>query len=123
MLEHSRIKEDAVKAARLVAWLLMSSIVILSVVPPGLRPETALPHSAEHFGIFFATGAAFMFGYNRYKFQLVIGLIGFAGLVEIVQIFIPGRHARLSDFIVDAAALPLGMAIASLVRGIKVTSG
>jgi VanZ family protein len=107
--------EYVVKAARLSAWVLAGAIVILSVVPASLRPETHQPHSLEHFGIFFATGVAFGLGYSCQTLSLGIRLIGFAGFVEVVQILIPGRHARLSDFIVDAIALCLGIAIASLV--------
>ena len=114
MLGYSRITELVVKAARLSAWVLSGAIVILSIVPAPLRPETPVPHSLEHFGIFFATGVAFAFGYSSRTLNLVIELIGFAGFVEVVQILIPGRHARLSDFIVDAVALCLGVAIASL---------
>ena len=55
-----------------------------------------------------------MFGYSQRALKLAVALVGFAGFIEIVQIFVPGRHARLTDFIVDAAALPVGMAIASL---------
>jgi VanZ family protein len=108
------LKECAIKIARLSAWLLAASIIIVSVVPPWLRPETNLPHHFEHFGVFCATGAAFMFGYSQRALKLAVALVGFAGFIEIVQIFVPGRHARLTDFIVDAAALPVGMAIASL---------
>ena len=114
MLGYFRITELVVKAARLSAWVLAVAIVILSIVPASSRPETPLPHSIEHFGIFFATGVAFALGYSSRTLNLVIGLIGFAGFVEVVQILIPGRHARLSDFIVDAVALCLGIAIASL---------
>jgi VanZ family protein len=36
-------------------------------------------------------------------------LVIFAGTVEIAQLFVPGRHARLSDFIVDALAISAGL--------------
>jgi VanZ family protein len=39
----------------------------------------------------------------------------FAGFVEIAQLFVPGRHARLSDFIVDALAMCVG-ALAVMLR-------
>jgi hypothetical protein len=29
---------------RIVAWLMLSVIVVLTVVPPGLRPSTFVPH-------------------------------------------------------------------------------
>lgn len=109
------MKERVIRISRLSAWLLAAAIVILSIVPPQLRPETNLPHNVEHFGIFFATGAMFTFGYSQQMLKLAALLIGFAGLVEIAQIFVPGRHARLCDFIVDASAVTIGIAIVSLI--------
>jgi len=41
-------------------------------------------------------------------------LVIFAGAVELAQTGVPGRHARLSDFIVDALAACVGVAIASI---------
>ena len=35
----------------------------------------------------------------------MVGLVIFAGAIEIAQVLIPGRHARLSDFLVDAVSM------------------
>ena len=77
-----------------------------------------MPHSLEHFAIFLATGIAFTCGYSWRALEVAVALVVFAGLIEIVQIYVPGRHARLSDFIVDAAALCVGIAVA-LVAGAR----
>jgi VanZ family protein len=91
-------------SARTGAWLLAVAIIVLSLVPPSLRPETDLPHDLEHFAIFVATGVAFGVGYIRRPGLVMISLMIFAGAIELAQIVVPGRHARLSDFIVDALA-------------------
>jgi hypothetical protein len=44
--------------ARAAAWILVTSIVVLSLVPPDLRPVTAFPDYVEHFGIYVTTGLA-----------------------------------------------------------------
>ena len=106
-------------AARIIAWSLATAIVVLSVVPPGLRPETAAPHHLEHFIIYSATGFAFGLGYDRKHSLLAPLLVVFSGLVEIVQLFVPGRHARLGDFVIDAAAISLGLFTVSLVNWIR----
>jgi hypothetical protein len=102
------------KAARIAAWILTALIVILSLVPPTLRPESGAPHSLEHFTIFAATGFAFGLGYRRRHDFLAILLIMFSGAIEIAQLFVQGRHARLGDFIIDAFAACIGLVIASL---------
>jgi VanZ family protein len=102
------------KAARIAAWTLAAVIVILSLVPPTLRPETGTPHSFEHFTIFAATGFAFGLGYKRRHDLIAILLVIFTGVIEIAQLFVPGRHARLGDFIIDAVAACIGLVMASL---------
>jgi VanZ family protein len=107
----------ALNESRAAAWLLAAAIIAVSTVPPWLRPETGLPRNLEHFTIFFVTGLAFGFGYRDNPVRTAMMLAFFAGVIEIIQIFMPGRHARLSDFIVDACAPCVGVIIVSLVRG------
>jgi VanZ family protein len=103
---------------RTFAWILAFVIAALSVVPPWLRPETSAPHHFEHFAIFFSTGIAFGLGYHRRPILISTALLLFAALIEIAQIFVPGRHARLSDFIVDGIAVVIGAMSAALARRI-----
>ena len=103
-------------AIRLVAWALAAVIVILSIVPPGLRPETNIPHDLEHAGIFLLTGLAFGLAYDYSKGLLTSYTVAFSAAVELIQLFVPGRHARLSDFGVDSAAICLGLIMAWLAR-------
>ena len=112
-----------IKAARVAGWLLTVAIIVLSLVPPWLRPETDAPHSLEHFAIFFATGIAFGVGYTRRPGSDTISLVMLAGAIELAQIVVPGRHARLSDFIVDALAACVGVAIASFVAARTLEQG
>jgi VanZ family protein len=105
--------------ARIIALGLAAAIVILSVVPPTLRPETGLPHGFEHFAIYWATGLAFALGYELRPGLLATLLVSFSGAVEIAQLFVPGRHAGLGDFIVDALAITIG-AMTALVAQIGV---
>jgi VanZ family protein len=101
--------------SRIAAWILVAVIAILSLVPHQLRPETGLPNNFEHAGIFAAAGAAFGLGYNRRPSLLMIGLVIFAGAIEIAQVLIPGRHARLSDFIVDTASMCATVMVGSII--------
>jgi VanZ family protein len=103
-----------IAVGRIGAWLLTVVIIVLSLVPAWLRPETNVPHNFEHFSIFFATGVAFGVGYSRRPYLVIVMLVVFAGAVELAQIVIPSRHARLSDFIVDALAACVGAAISSI---------
>jgi len=99
------------EAARVAGWFLAAVIAVLSLVPPWLRPETGAPHNLEHLAIFAATGFAFGLAYNRSPALVMVALVTFAGAIEVAQLFVPGRHARLSDFIVDALSLCIGAAV------------
>src|SRR5262245_33534569 len=103
-----------------VAWALATVIFFLSVAPPSARPVTNAGHNVEHLLIFIATGVAFGLGYPRRFWFLAVAMVAFAATVELAQILAPGRHARLSDFIVDAAASCLGVGVSYLL--VKMTA-
>jgi VanZ family protein len=105
--------------ARIVAWGLAASIAVVSVVPPNLRPESGLPHGLEHVVIYWAGGVTFALAYELMPVLFVTVLIIFSGAVELTQLFVPGRHARVSDFIVDAAASIVGLITVSLVAQMR----
>ena len=100
--------------SRFGGWLLALLITALSLVPPDFRLESGTPHHFEHFAIFFATGAAFGLGYSSDRRLPAVALVLFAGAIEFAQIFTLGRHARLSDFFVDALAACIGVALSAL---------
>jgi VanZ family protein len=103
----------AQKICRASAWLLALAIVVLSLVPPFYRPITEASHNVEHLAIFLATGFTFCVAYPDRPCALAIGLVIFCGAIELAQRWVPGRHARLSDFIVDAAAACIGLGVTS----------
>jgi VanZ family protein len=107
------------KSAQIVAWILAAAVVLLSIVPPELRPQTGAPHNVEHLMAYAATGFAFGLGYGRRHDMLALLLVVLCGTVEVTQLFIPGRHARLGDFIVDAFAVSAGLLTGSLLHRIS----
>jgi hypothetical protein len=118
-MHHTPSRRWVCLTARIVAWSLAAAIVVLSVVPADLRPDTGVPHALEHFLIYASTGLAFGFGYDRKGGLLAVLLVIFAGCVEVAQLFVPGRHARLSDFLIDAVgigAAPIALSLARQIR-------
>lgn len=95
--------------------MLLALIAVLSLVPADLRPTTAAPHNLEHFALFAAAGAAFGLGYYRRRGLVMAALAAFAGTIELTQLAVAGRHARLEDFVVDALAVSASAAIAATV--------
>jgi VanZ family protein len=102
------------RGTRILAWLLLAVIVVLTLAPPGFRPQTPVSHTIEHAGIFLVTGIALGSGYGRRAALLYIAAIVFCAGLEIAQVFDPGRHARVSDFLVDFTAMWAGVWVGSL---------
>lgn len=100
------------RAVQLTAWLLACAITVLSLSPASLRPVTVVPHDLEHLGIFLAMGLAFGAGYFSRPWAVFGGLLIFSGVIEIAQLFVPGRHARITDFVFDAGAACVGAGLA-----------
>lgn len=96
---------------QIVAWLTLGAIGVLSLASPSFRP-TILPHNLEHAAIFALAGGAVGLGYPRRSALHMGALVLFAAVIEIAQFYAPGRHARLIDFVVDAAAACIGVGIA-----------
>jgi len=110
------------RLGRTLTWLSTPAIVILSLVPPSLRPITPLPHKGEHFAIFMMWGIAFALGYRiNFLYQLVCAVL-FAGAIEFAQYWVPGRHARISDLVVDTVAACFGVFYAQIFFGKFVNS-
>jgi len=103
-----------ITVVRGIAWLIFITIVALTIVPPDLRPVSGLPHAIEHLIIFFFLGASFAIGYKHHSYSLCFLGIIFVACLEIMQIFIPGRHARLTDFAVDAISTCAGIVVTAL---------
>src|SRR5262249_42412119 len=100
------------RLSQVLAWVLVFVIVGLSIVPPNDRVITDLPRPFEHLSIFLLTGVAFGLGYpDRYPIQS-IALVLFAAAVELMQMWVPGRHPRLSDFAAGVLGLGLGIGLA-----------
>jgi VanZ family protein len=104
------------KTLQVTAWLLALAIAVLSLIPPSLRPITNVPHPLEHLAIFLATGLAFGFGYPSRHLSQIIALVTLAGAIEIAQLWVPERHSRLGDFVVNALGLCIGVGLAYLIR-------
>jgi VanZ family protein len=101
---------------RVAAWGMLVAIVVLTVVPPTIRPDTPLPHNIEHAATFLLAGILFGTAYLGREWMLSIGAVVFCAAIEAVQLYVPGRHARISDFVIDTAAGVAGVFLGAFMR-------
>jgi VanZ family protein len=102
-------------ALRIFAWLLAAAVTFATLGPPGYRPHADISHDAEHALAFILVGLAFALAYPRQRPLVAVLSVAATGVLELLQLFAPGRHARLEDFAVDALAALAGLAIAAVI--------
>ena len=98
---------------RVAGYACVVLIGVLSLLPGTLRPDTGAPGKLEHLIAYLVTGALLALGHNApHQRWQALWLIPYAGALELAQLYIPGRHAQFSDFVVSSIGAALGVAIA-----------
>ena len=98
---------------RLIAWGLAAAIAFATLGPAEQRPHSNLGQNGEHALAFVLLGLAFGLAHTRRRSLTAVFVIAYTGLIEIMQFWAPGRHARMEDFVVDALAASLGLVAAA----------
>lgn len=106
---------------RLIAWALAVAVTFATVGPPQFRPHTALGQSGEHALAFFVVGFTFGLAYRHKRVVTALVAVVVSGAIEMLQFWAPGRHARLSDFVVDALAVCAGLAMTAALDRVNQT--
>ena len=96
---------------RLFAWLLAAAVTFATLGPASYRPHSSLGQDGEHALAFVLIGLAFGFAYPRQRLLASAIALAATALIEMLQFWAPGRHARLEDFLVDAVAACTGFAV------------
>ena len=104
---------------RVLTWCCVVLLAVLSLLPAEEMVRTGLPGRLEHFVAYAGSAAIAMAGYgeSRGGVEIIGGLWVYAGILEYLQHFSPGRHPTIKDFAASAlGALCGGLAIALLWR-------
>jgi VanZ family protein len=100
---------------KLFACCLAAAIAFVSLGPAGYRPLAySLGQDGEHALAFALLGLAFGLAYTRSRRLTATIAVGLTALIEILQYWAPGRHARLEDFLVDVLAVGVGLGVAAV---------
>ena len=102
------------KITRVAAWLLVLAAIVLTLGPQKVRPYTGIDHDLEHGMAFALVGLAFGLGYPNHRLMLAVLAIAGAGMMEILQQWVPGPHAYFSDFVINGLGACAGIAGAAL---------
>jgi VanZ family protein len=108
---------------RVLTWCYVILLAVLSLLPAEQMVRTGFPGRLEHFVAYAGSAAIAMAGYgaSRGGMQIIGGFWVYAGILEYLQHFSPGRHPAIEDFAASAlGALYGGLAIALLWRRLSV---
>src|SRR5665213_1324903 len=92
---------------KLFAWLLAAAVTFATLGPPRYRPHSHLLGQDGELAL------AFGLAYRQHRLLTAGIAVVMTGLLEVLQFWAPGRHARLEDFIVDALTACIGIAVAA----------
>jgi VanZ family protein len=89
-----------ITAFRVLTWTCICLLAILSLLPAEELVRTGISGELEHFAAYAATASVATVAYGRsYSGTRIIGLIwAYAGILECLQHFSPGRHPAMGDF-------------------------
>jgi VanZ family protein len=99
---------------RFLTWACVVVLSFLSLLPAQDMVRTGLPGQLEHFAAYAGPGAIAVAGYglNRGAVRVIGCFWLYAGVLEYLQQFSPGRHPSLGDFAASAlGALCGGVAV------------
>ncbi len=88
---------------------LIAAVVFATLGPARYRPHSPLGQDGEHALAFVLVGLSVGLSFPRRRWRVAAMVIVLIGILELMQRWAPGRHARLEDFLVDAAAACLGL--------------
>ena len=102
------------KAVKIAGGLAVVAFAVLSLVPSELRPHTGAPGPLEHLAAYAIAAGLLTFGYDKRSqpFVIVLSLCLYAAILEIAQIWVPGRDPKFIDFAASSAGALIGFALA-----------
>lgn len=87
------------KTLRAIGWLCIGLLVWLSWIPADLEIRTGMAGQIEHAVAYCGTGAILAFAYQEpRRWRIATGLVVLAGIMEIGQLWVPGRTSQPIDF-------------------------
>jgi VanZ family protein len=105
-------------SVRAISGICILFITLYSLIPQSERVGTGLPGKLEHLIAYSVTGFFLGLSIRARNGPLLAAAIlsWIACVLEFLQQWAPGRHARVSDAIVSAAAAVIGAAVAARLR-------
>ena len=106
------------RSIRVLTWFCVVLLAVLSLLPAQDMVRTGFPGRVEHIVAYAGSAAIAMAGYGARwgAAQIVGGFWVYAGILEYLQHFSPGRHPAIGDFMASALGALCGGLVIALIR-------
>lgn len=91
------------------AWVAVGLLAAVTLVPAQERPHSGLSSGLEHVAAYAVTAAAFSFASTARRWRILLILCLYAAILEFLQRYAPGRHARFGDFLMSSVGVFVGV--------------
>jgi hypothetical protein len=103
------------KIAKFAAWVTIAFIIYATLVPIGLRPTLGpISPNYERFVAYAIASVAIGLAYPRRPIRVATMVIALVVVLEVAQLAIPGRDARVGDALIKALGALAGIGAAAL---------
>jgi VanZ family protein len=93
-------------ALRVIAWVCVGALAVASWTPGQEMVRTGFNTRLEHLVAYLITGIAVISAYPRSRTWTIAAILcAYAGVLELGQLFIPGRHAALFDWLASSSGV------------------
>ncbi|MBD0276008.1 MAG: VanZ family protein [Acetobacteraceae bacterium] len=113
MMELMRRLMERTAAFRAAMWGCVVLLAVLSLLPADEMVRTGLSNLIEHAVAYAGTALLAGLGYReRGPGWIGAALVAYAGALELLQDFSPGRHSAVGDWLASSAGALLGVWVA-----------
>ena len=100
------------KTVKIAGGLAVVSLAVLSLVPCELRPHIGVAGPLEHLAAYAIAAGLLTVGYDKRSqpLVLILSLSLYAAILEIAQIWVPGRNPTVIDLAASSAGALIGAA-------------
>jgi VanZ family protein len=107
--------------AKVAAWGSVGFIVYATLVPLGMRPTVGgIGPDVERFAAYAGTAALMVLAYPRYPVRVALMVVAMAAILEISQLAIPDRDARVADAMVKMAGGLCGLMLSLFLKRLMI---
>jgi VanZ family protein len=106
------------KTLKAIGWLCVGLLVWLSWIPAELEVRTGMAGQIEHAMAYCGAGIILAFAYQEpRRWRIAAGLVVLAGMLEIGQLWVPGRTSQFIDFAASSVAAVVGVLVGRAALG------